>query len=176
MRFQGLMHLVNLNPRPEKAGKGKGDGAADIKVVGKVHLEQLKPLLSEHGFAMLEGMYDANGNLRAMDFEPFKLTKEFPACHMKLSTEISNDSVELGKTAFNQFEVEPEINRTVKFSARLQTHPSPEDVSVLFTMMDTDVTVIVEETQSELPLTGGGPSDDQAEPEPTEAPAPAEVH
>lgn len=155
MRFQGLMHFVNLNTRPEKAGKEKGDGAADIKIVGKVHLEQLKPLLSEHGFALIEHIYDANGDLQSHDFEPLKLTKEFPNCHMTISTEISKESVTLAKTAFNQFEVEPEINRTVKLSARLQTHPSPEDVSILFKMMDTDVTVIVEETQSELALVGG---------------------
>lgn len=156
MRIEALFTINNFNPRPEKAGKAVGPGAADLALSGKVHLAALKPFLGELALAVLDHCYDAAGNLVVDGIETdFKLTKEFEKVRATLSTQVSGQSIDFDLCKFNELKISLDLNRTVQFSARLQTHPTKEQAAELFALMAREVKVIVEEIQETLPLEGG---------------------
>lgn len=155
LRLQALMNLSNINVRREKAGKEDGPIATDLKLVGKVHLADIKPLfLSDHGFAVLEGLYDSEGNLRSQDFDGFKLTRELTGAKAHLSTALGTP-IDFDLANVDTFTVELELGRTVMMSLRLQVHPTADEVSKLTQWLASDITVILEQTQGELKLAGG---------------------
>lgn len=155
MRFNAQMNLSNLNVRREKAGDGPGDIAADLKLTGKVHVGDLKDLfLTDHGFAVITGMFDADGNLRSQDFDDFRLTRELTGVKARLSTALGTP-LDFDLANADSFAVELQINNTALVSLRLQVHPTDEQISALAELLMSDVTVVLEQVQGELKLAGG---------------------
>lgn len=164
MRFQAQMNMAHLNVRREKAGDGPGDIAADLKLSGKVHIADLKDLfLTDHGYAVITGMYDADGNLRSQDFEDFRLTRELTGTRARLSTALGTP-LDFDLADADSFGVGLEINNTALVSFRLQVHPTDDQISTLAELLMSDVTVVLEQVQGELKLAGGteAPAAEQA--------------
>lgn len=116
--------------------------------------------MTDHGYATLTGMFDADGNLRSQDFECFKLTRELTGVKARLSTALGTP-LDFDLADADSFSIDLEINNTALVAFRLQVHPTDEQISDLAELLMSDVTVILEQVQGELKLAGG-----------TDAPAP----
>lgn len=152
MKLSALLRLSpTLNVRNEKAGEDAGDFGTDLKFTGQVHLKDLRSIFHEdHGYAVLEALFDAEGNLATLAFGSFELTAKGSGIEATLTTEISATTVKLREVDVDQFALVPKLGRLFEISFRVKAHPSDTQLGELALMLRTDVKVDLHSRQGEL--------------------------
>lgn len=178
MRFEANLTIAHLNIRREKAGEKRGPLAVDIKLTGKIGTGAFGPLLDgdQHAGAMIEGLFDAEGNLRSHNFQTIPLAME----HKNLAVTLSAgpDKKEFEVSQINSISIDPDIGRTVTVDARLQVNAKGTEIAWLAEMLSYDVRVIAESKQGTLKLdnTGKETAKDAAKRKADKAPEAAAAH
>lgn len=164
IRVQTQLKLTNVNPRVEMAGRDeKGSLAVDLAFSGSIHLKELTKLLDdEHASAMLEHLYNAEGDLQTTAFDKLTIGTKVKDCVIQLGTK--DDGVVLKDSSFDKITLVPKPGRHFDITARAQVHPTPKQQNTIeFDFYKTVVKVIVDggtrildtAAQEEMPLEPG---------------------
>ena len=150
VKFSAALLVAHLNVRREKAGEEGGPVAADIKLTGLVKSADLVDLFtSDRSAAVLEGMYDAEGNIVAGDIETLKLRTGLKSVRATLKPK-GGDAVKFDGAELNMLKLTPQIGRTVEVSMRLQVNPTHGQVADLSDLLNVEVKASLEGMQAEL--------------------------
>jgi hypothetical protein len=150
VRFTAALLVAHLNVRREKAGEEGGPVAADIKLTGLVKSADLQHLFtSDRSAAVLEGMYDAEGNIAAGDIETLKLRTGLKSVRAHLKPK-GGEAVKFDGAELNQLKLTPQLGRTVEVSMRLQVNPTHKQVADLSDLLNIEVKASLEGMQAEL--------------------------
>lgn len=165
VKFSAALLVAHLNVRREKAGEEGGPVAADIKLTGLVKSADLVDLFtSDRSAAVLEGMYDAEGNIVAGDIETLKLRSSLKSVRATLKprggAQVKFDGAEL-----NQLKLTPQIGRTVEVSMRLQVNPTHAQVADLSDLLNIEVRATLDGMQGELDLASKDEDEEESEEE-----------
>lgn len=177
VRVQMRLKVNNVNPRMERAGKDeRGSLGVDVSLVGSVHLEDLGKLLKDtHAAALLEHMFDAEGNLQTPSFDLINVTTQVKDATIKLGEGKLQET--LKDCTLDSITICPKPGRVFDFKSRLKTNPTPKQQSTIeFEFYKDTIKVIVEggervhddeedTGQSEMPLDNDGEktSDEEVE-------------
>lgn len=151
MRFEANLTIAHPNLRREKAGAEDGDLGMDLKLTGTLGLTAFATLLNgdDHAVALLEHLYDAEGNLRSLNFDEVSFKLE----HKNIEVQLDNGAQKKKFAAdLNQIAVVPSMGKAVDVSLRLQLNPDGQQVAWLAELIGSEVRIIAETKQSELPL------------------------
>lgn len=152
MRFEAVLTVSHLNIRREKAGAEDGDLGMDVALSGTLGIAAFQPLLDgdAHAAALLEGLFDAEGNLRSLNVKALDLKVE----HKNLAVTIGEGkgAQKFDGADLNSVSVVPGIGRTVELSARLQLNPGDNQVEKLADLLRKEVKVVLENKQQKLDL------------------------
>lgn len=152
MHFEAVLTISSVNIRREKAGGEDGDLGMDIQLKGKIGTAAFHPLLDgdQHAAALLDGIYDAEGNLRSLNVKDIA----FKAEHKNLSVTLKAgpDRQKFDGVDLNSISVVPEIGRAVEVTARLQLNPGDHQVEWLADMLRKEVHIVADAKQQKLDL------------------------
>lgn len=151
MKLKATLKLHHMTVRREKAGPEDGDIGTDLKLTGELHLKDLRKLFNEdRGYAILEGLYDAEGNLATMAFATVVLSAKGSAVEAAFKTEISGTAIKLRDVEVDQFELVPKIGRLFEISFRVKANPSETQIGQLAEKLKSDLIVDLWSRQAEL--------------------------
>lgn len=165
MKLKATLRLAHLNLRREKAGEGDGDIGTDLKLTGQLHLEDLRGLFGasdDHAYALLDGLYDGEGNMRSLAFKDFALSAKGTGVEVRLKTEIAGVEVKFREAEVDQFVLAPQQGRQIELTFRVKANPSDMQVASLAEMLKTDLDVTLTKKQGELQF---GPAPEETEEE-----------
>lgn len=168
MKLKATLKLHHMTVRREKAGEEDGDIGTDLKLTGEVHLKELKKLFSEdHGYAILEALFDAEGNLASLAFANFSLSAKGSAVEATFKTEIAGTEIKLRDVEVDQFELVPKVGRTFDLTFRVKANPSEAQIGQLAEKLKSDLIVELWSRQAELQF-GEVEEEEEEETEPAE--------
>lgn len=151
MKMKATTSLTRLTVKRDKDGEEEGDVGTDLYFTGQVHLSDLKKVFNEdHGFAILEALYDAEGNLASLAFANFTLSAHGTAIEATFKTEIAGVAIKLRDVEADQFELAPKVGRQFDLSFRIRANQSEAQIGQLAEKLKTDLVVDLWSRQGEL--------------------------
>lgn len=153
MKLMANLKIANVNLRREKAGDDEGPIAVDLKLTGTMPPEQLESMFTTKASykRLLGELWDKDSELVTHDLSHLVLAREGVGVTATLQPEFT-DPIEFDGAELNRIRITPQGGRQVDFVARLQVHPTNDQVKRLAEMLDDHVNVVIHQRQQGLDL------------------------